>query len=164
MRLATLVLLTFTSLTACKSDEPPAVPPKPRPPTALIGSWERQAPRALRGDTLTLRADSTANGLILWGEEQEQVVRSTHWYTFFASRDPVSERQDWRRGFTDGGDPECSFGPSQDGCISMPMICIGAIKQKACQSFVYVAPDSLLFHDGSVFLRIKTPPVVALSQ
>ncbi|MCZ8205414.1 hypothetical protein [Gemmatimonas sp.] len=135
---------------------------EPRPPSALVGHWERQAPASLRGDTLTLNADSTASGLILW--EETKVARAKHWTTRFGSRKPAAERQDWREGYEDGGEPECVLGLNPKGCVSLPMICIGALKEQSCQAFTFVAPDSLLFPDGSVFVRIKTPPVVALSQ
>lgn len=49
----------------------------PRPPVGLFGDWVHTAPAALQGDTLSLRADSTARGLIPWDEKR--AARVTRW-------------------------------------------------------------------------------------
>jgi len=134
----------------------------PRTPSGLVGSWQRIAPSRLAGEVLTLNADSTASGRILWDGTRD--VHATHWVVRFGSRDSIALRNDWRQGFADGGDPDCVLGKNNTGCISMPHLCLGATGEKSCQTFVYVAPDSLLLPDGSRFVRQAPVPMVTLSQ
>jgi hypothetical protein len=142
-------------LVACAGKpEPPRIPAAPRPPVGLIGAWVRLTPRRLHGDTLLLRADSSADGLILWDPGKD--ARAKRWLTRFGSHEPVATREDTRRGYQDGGDADCQFGKVTAGCVSMPIVCIGAPGQYACNAFKYVAPDSLFLADGSSFVKAST--------
>ena len=147
---------------ACTAGEtrpivPRTPPSSPRLAIGLVGDWVRFAPTNLRGDTLTLRADSTAAGVIPWGDGR--YARIARWKIMFTSRDAVVARADWAQGHADGGDPECSFGGSA-ACISGPQLCFGAGKQYRCETFNYT-PDSLTLVDGSRFIRLSRTPATA---
>jgi hypothetical protein len=119
---------------------------------AFVGEWVRLTPRRLRGDTLHLRADSSAGGIILWDDTRDAMAR--HWVMRFGSRTPVAVRADWRKGYQDGGDADCVLDRAKVGCVSMPILCLGAPGQYACNALKYVAPDSLFLADGSSFVRV----------
>ena len=139
--------------------EPPRVPEPPRASVAFVGDWVRLTPRRLRGDTLRLRADSSADGTILWDDKRDALAR--RWVTHFGSRAPVAARADWRHGYQDGGDADCVIGRSRVGCVSMPILCLGVPGQYACSALKYVAPDSLFLADGSSFVRVPRLPRIA---
>jgi hypothetical protein len=149
-----LLPLVATLTIACRDAPKPTKPPSGRPPVGLVGDWVRIAPTSLRGDTLTLRADSSAAGVIPWGNGRLAIIK--RWKIMFTSRDAVVAREDWAQGHADGGDPECSFGPGT-GCISGPIICLGAGKQYQCETFKYT-PDSLFLSHGSRFIRLSRTP------
>jgi hypothetical protein len=173
------MLVALVCLAGCKGKEEPSVAvaaTPPRPPIGLYGDWVHVAPEALRGDTLRLRADSTADGLIPW--DGERAARISRWQLIFRSKDPATERADWRLGHRDGGDVECSeiagwrklgrpksnvdstrVPPRASGCQSMPMLCLGTSEEFRCETFHYVAPDSLWLMDGSRFVRAKSASV-----
>ena len=173
------MLVAMVCLAECGGKEEPSVAVAampPRPPVGLYGDWVHIAPEALRGDTLRLRADSTADGLIPW--DSERAARVTRWQLIFGSKDPATTRADWRLGHKDGGDLECSsladrrklgrreahadstrLSSPASGCQSMPMICLGTPEEFHCETFHYVAPDSLWLMDGSRFVRAKPAPV-----
>jgi hypothetical protein len=168
------ILIVAACLSGCNGKEEPRVAEAavtPRPPVGLYGDWVHVAPAALRGDTLSLRPDSTARGLIPWDEKR--AARVTRWKLVFGSRDPVAARVDWRLGHNDGGDAECSMAASArrptaltnegkqgatpaavTGCQSMPLLCLGTVEEFHCETFHYTA-DSLLLQDGSRFVRAK---------
>lgn len=155
LRLALVSAISLPFVVGCRDAPEPLRPPDPpRPSVGLVGEWVRLTPRRLRGDTLRLRADSTADGMILWDEKRD--VRARYWMTRFGSRDPVASRRDWRRGYQDGGDADCYFGRTTEGCVSMPMLCIGAPDEYTCKALKYVVPDSLFLADGSSFVRVHT--------
>jgi hypothetical protein len=149
-----LLPLVATLAIACRDAPEPPKPPAPRAPVGLVGDWLRIAPASLRGDTLTLRADSSAVGIIPWGNGRLAIIK--RWKIMFTSRDAVVARADWAQGHEDGGDPECSFGAGT-GCISAPIICLGASKQYQCETFKYTADSLFLFH-GSRFIRLSRRP------
>ena len=60
-----LPLLGICTISCRDTPEPPK-PPPPRVPVGLVGDWIRIAPAHLRGYTLTLRADSSAVGIVPW--------------------------------------------------------------------------------------------------
>jgi hypothetical protein len=132
-------------------------PTPPPEPIGLYGEWLRVAPRALAGDTLRLSPDSTAFGVIPW--PPQGLARITRWHLRYASRDAVTDREDWRQGHGDGGDADCFFRrePDPARCRSLPLICLGGLTQFSCEKFVYT-PDSLLFSTGLRYVRIRTPP------
>jgi hypothetical protein len=172
------MLVALVCLAGCKGKEEPSVAVAATPPRAsigLYGDWVHIAPEALRGDTLRLRADSTADGLVPW--DNERAARIWRWRLIFGSKDPVNARFDWRQGHNDGRDVECispRYWPDQDsggtnarsskysaiGCRSMPMICFGAGPRWQCETFHFVAPDSLWLMDGSRFVRAKPTPAM----
>ena len=127
----------------------------PREPVALAGSWLWESPKRLAGDTLTLRKDKTAQGVIPWDGGRD--LRVSSWEIRFGSKDSVASRSDWRQGFTDGGDSECFKTPQPSGCISLPMLCIGVNSMKNCRSFALIALDTLVLSDGSRFRRVARP-------
>ena len=148
---------TLSLLASCaETPAPPRPPELPRVSVGLVGEWVRLTPRRLRGDTLRLRADSSADGVILWDEKRDALAR--HWMTRFASRTPVAARADWRKGYQDGGDADCFLGRTTVSCVSMPILCLGAPGQYACNALKYVAPDSLFLADGSSFVRVPRHP------
>ena len=126
----------------------------PPPPIALYGDWVRVRTPLQPGDTLRLTADSTAQGIIPW--PPGGVAKITRWKLVYASRDPVVEREDWRRGHRDGGDADCLFGRAPDpaSCRSLPYLCLGGLTQYHCEKFVYM-PDSLLFSTGLRYVRLR---------
>jgi len=154
----TLLPLVVALTVSCR-EAPPPRPSPARLPVGLLGDWVRIAPTSLRGDTLTLRADSSASGIIPWSNGRLAVVK--RWKLIFTSRDAVVAREDWAQGHTDGGDPECSFGPAV-GCISGPIICLGAGREYQCEAFKYT-PDSLFLWHGSQFVRLSRHPSPASS-
>jgi hypothetical protein len=154
--LASAITLLF--VVGCDdAPELPRIPDAPRPPVGLVGEWVRLSPQRLRGDTLRLRTDSSADGLILWDGTRD--VRARYWVTRFGSRDPIANRRDWRNGYQDGGDSDCYLGRTTVGCVSMPILCMGAKDQLACLAMKYVSPDSLFLADGSSFVRVRPAPV-----
>jgi hypothetical protein len=158
-RLSFALVSTFSLVLLASCAEPPAPPRPPEPPrvsVAFVGEWVRLTPRRLRGDTLRLRADSSADGIILWNDKRDALAR--HWVTHFGSRDPVAARADWRKGYQDGGDADCVVGRRRVGCVSMPILCLGAPGHYACNALKYVAPDSLFLADGSSFVRVPQLP------
>ncbi len=156
----TLLLLGACLVMACTRDVPPKpLPPTPRSSVGLVGDWLRVAPTSLRGDTLTLRPDSTALGIIPWSNGRLAII--TRWKIMFTSRDAVVAREDWAQGHKDGGDPECIFGDGA-GCISGPIICLGAGKEYECEAFHYTA-DSLSLSHGSRFIRLSRHPTPSRS-
>jgi hypothetical protein len=149
--LRAVVPLVAIAAGCTQAPEPPRVPEPPRPPVGFIGDWVRLTPRRLQGDTLSLRADSTADGVILWNAKED--ARATRWLWRYGSRAPAGSQADWRRGYHDGGDADCVLGRATAGCTSMPMICLGASREMSCTALAYVAPDSLFLADGSNFVR-----------
>jgi hypothetical protein len=147
MRRAIVSVLAFSI--ACRGETPvpvrSATNDAPRVPVGLMGDWIRIAPAEFAGDTLSLRPDSTATGLIPWPATKVRMARISRWKVQFGSKDPASSRADWRQGHTDGGDAGCAMG-TERGCVSMPMLCLGATKQYFCSAFKYTAPDSLDLH------------------
>lgn len=144
--------VVFALVAACTGEttpETPDDPSVPRLPVALVGSWLNIGTGRLRGDTLRLSADSLADAIIPWGQRYAKVHR---WKVIFGSRDPVGTREDWRGGYSDGGDPECIFG-NGDGCVSLPMLCLGATKEYSCAAFA-IAGDTLLVASGLKYLRL----------
>jgi hypothetical protein len=148
-------LLLAMPFTGCRSEQglpPPLAANAPRAPVALIGDWVRVAPATLRGDTLSLRADSSARGVIPWGTATT-FVRISRWQLRFASRDPVAAREDWRQGHKDGGDADCATGRTAAGCTSLPLLCLGAANEYQCEAFEFSPPDSLAFSSGLRYIR-----------
>jgi len=129
-------------------------PDGPRLPAGLIGQWLVVAPYALSGDTLTLRADSTATGIIPWPPPKDRMAKIARWKVQFGSKDPVGTRRDWTEGYTDGGDPECML-DNAPGCVSLPMLCLGAPNQYFCSAFRFVPPDSLAIQAGLRYVRVR---------
>ena len=127
------------------------VPPRGAP--VLSGTWLRIAPLYAGDDTLRLQADSGASGLIPW--PPDKLARITHWKLKFMSMDPPAEREDWRYGHKDGGDPECMR--DNPACVSLPVLCLGAADQYICEAF-HVAGDSLLLSSGLRFVRAPAIP------
>lgn len=142
------------AMLACQSEHASsvAVSDARRAPIGLVGEWVRLAPKAFAGDTLTLREDSTASGVMPW--RNGRLARVKRWKVAFSSKDPVASRADWRGGHTDGGDREC-FGQHTQGCVSLPVLCVGAGQEYECEAFQYTAPDSLALSSGSRFVRAK---------
>ena len=149
-----LLLLIAILTIACRDAPEPPKPPTPRAPVGLVGDWVRIAPAHLRGDTLTLRADSSAVGIVPWSNGRLASIK--RWYIVFTSRDAVVARADWAQGHADGGDAECIFGAAT-GCISGPIICLGGGKQFQCEAFKYTS-DSLFLSHGSRFIRLSRSP------
>lgn len=139
-----------TSDTAPSSDTLAVIPPKE--PVALVGAWIRLTPKRLAGDTLILRADKSASGIIPWEDSRD--LRVTTWDVRFGSRDSVAAREDWREGHTDGGDPECYMQKNPIGCISLPVLCIGVHKMRSCHTFAFFTRDTLVWSDRSRFVRL----------
>ena len=151
-----LLLFAAGLAMACTRDVPPApLEPAPRSAVGLVGDWVRIAPTSLRGDTLTLRVDSTALGIVPWASNGRLAIVK-RWKIMFTSRDAVVARDDWAQGHRDGGDAECSFGDGV-GCISGPILCLGAGKEYQCEAFKYT-PDSLSLQHGSRFIRLSHYP------
>jgi len=119
---------------------------------ALFGEWLRIAPRELRGDTLVLRADSVARGL--WPWRPDSLARISRWELRFGAREPATARADWRQGHDDGGDIGCILGRVAD-CRGLPMLCVIAAGEAACEKFHYAAPDSLYFSNGLRYVRVR---------
>jgi hypothetical protein len=59
----------------------------------------------------------------------------------------------------DRGDSDCYLGRTTVGCVSMPILCMGAKDQLACLAMKYVSPGSLFPADGSSFVRVRPAPV-----
>lgn len=177
MRMA-IAFLAF--IAACSGKAPRAdtsvanrdtsVPNLPHPPIGFVGRWAQVHPDAMRGDTLTLRADSTADGIIVW-RDGRHLARISRWFIQFTSRDPVASRADLRHGhkdssgYTVGGDPACVFDKryrdqSAPGCISLPEICLGVRGQYACDAFALTA-DSLLLSGGARYVRVRSTVTAA---
>jgi hypothetical protein len=155
------LLLSVAFLMACSPDPKTSrvaslavpVPAGPtRLPVALVGQWVAVAPYSVSGDSLSLRPDSSAQGIIPW--PPNRLARISRWKVQFGSRDPVGTREDWKQGHRDGGDPECSFG-NDPGCVSLPMLCLGALKQYLCEAFQYSAPDTLTLRSGLRYVRTR---------
>lgn len=81
------------------------------------------------------------------------MARISRWKVHFQSADAVASRKDWSQGHTDGGDADCFTGKATN-CSSMPMLCLGAIKQYTCLAFRYIAPDTLATQMGLVYVKI----------
>jgi len=147
------------ALATCRAGEPARTsssePLKPQPALALVGNWLRVAPEHLKGDTLRLRADSSAEGIIPWPPNKFASV--TYWKIRYMSKDPVGTRHDWRQGYTDGGDAEC-MREGELGCVSLPTLCLGATGQYKCEAFA-LTPDSLLVSTGLQYVRLT--PITA---
>lgn len=155
MRWHAIPLLLTSALSAVACTREPAAEVKPDPPrtaVALVGKWHRVAPFRLRGDTLVLSASGTASGIVPYDDARD--LRATQWSVQFGSRSPAGEREDWRHGYTDGGDPECFTGDNP-ACTSMPILCIGGDRLRSCNPFVLTPGDSLLIADGSQFKRLR---------
>jgi hypothetical protein len=125
-----------------------------RLPVGLIDQWVVVTPAALKGDTLTLRSDSTATGIIPWPPPRDRMAKISRWKVQFGSKDPVGTRRDWKEGYSDGGDPECML-DNAPGCVSLPMICLGATRQYFCSAFRFVPPDSLALQSGLRYVRVR---------
>jgi hypothetical protein len=150
----TLLLLSVALTLGCTGREPPLPPPPARSAIGLVGDWVRFAPASLSGDTLTLRTDSTAAGIVPWANGQLAVIK--RWKIKFTSRDAVAAREDWAQGHADGGDGDCVFDDGA-GCISGPVLCLGAGQQYQCEAFRYTG-DSLTLSHGSRFVRSSRQP------
>ena len=149
--LAALCVLT----TECAKDPPPVrVASRVRTPVGLLGEWITTAPRALRGDTLVLRADSSARGIIPW---ERGYARVNAWQIRFGSREPAVTRSDHAQGHLDGGDYECESGKVTEGCTGLPLFCFRSGQQMWCQAFAYRPPDTLALSSGLRYLRIRLP-------
>jgi hypothetical protein len=147
-------------LVACTKEpvEEAAEPFVPTPPVAFLGDWIRIAPAAIRGDTLRLRADSTADGVIPW--PPNRMARISRWKIRFGSKDPVGTRADWRQGYTDGGDAECVLRDGGPECVSLPLLCLGASGEYMCSAFAFT-PDSLSLASGLRYIRLRDRPATA---
>jgi hypothetical protein len=150
------ILAVAMLLVACvdKESAPKVALPAPRPPLGLIGDWVRVAPQSLRGDTLSLRADSTARGLIPW--YNDSLARITRWRVVFGAHEPPTERADWRQGHSDGGDFDCMRGLAKD-CQGLPLICLHAGGEAQCEAFHYAPPDTLGLSSGLRYVRARPP-------
>ena len=126
--------------------------PLPRLAIGFVGDWLTIAPSSLRGDTLRLGIDSSATGVIPWS--RRGMVRVSHWKIRYGSKDSVAARADWRYGFKDGGDTECVVGDAP-GCISMPLLCLGASGESLCVAFL-LKGDSLLLSSGLRYVRVRS--------
>jgi hypothetical protein len=132
----------------------PSVPP---PPIGFVGEWVQVAPVAYSGNTLTLRADSSASGrLPHYRADTAGVASATRWRVMFMSHEPVASRTDWWGGHTDGGEADCTLtgGPdSPPGCRSGPLLCFGdADRWYGCLGFRF-NQDSLALSTGDRYVR-----------
>jgi len=149
-----LLLSCVVTSTSCEERLLQTTPAAPPPPIGLVGVWVHVLPEERRGETLTLGADSSANGRI---DQDQQTTDSLRWEIRFGSRDPVTERADWYGGYTDGGDAACSLGRQVEGCISMPMLCVGRRAAMFCRAFRYQHPDSLRLSTGALLVKHSLP-------
>jgi hypothetical protein len=152
-------ILLALPLAGCQANESPnnsalAEPVRPHAAVSLVGDWLVVAPSRLKGDTRRLRADSTAEGIIPW--PPNRYARVSRWKIRYMSKDPVGTREDWRQGFSDGGDAEC-MRDGEPGCVSLPTLCLGAEAQYVCEAFAQPA-DSLLLSTGLQYVRIAPKP------
>lgn len=145
-----LVVAGACGRTDASRSEAVAASPIPRRPRAFVGAWRRIAPTRLRGDTLRLSADSSAEGIVPW--PPNRLARISRWRIRFGSKDPAATRADWRQGYSDGGDAECVL-QDNPSCTSMPLLCLGAATEVICSPFVVTA-DSLMLADGQRFVRL----------
>lgn len=127
-----------------------ALPPIPRRPVAFFGTWQRVAPIGLRGGLVQFTAEARAAGAVPW--PGRGMVPIDGWEVRFMSRDPVGSRQDWRSGYSDGGDASCLSGDSS--CVSLPMLCVSARGEWLCEAFE-VSADSLLTSSGLRYARVR---------
>lgn len=111
------------------------------------------------GDTLILRPDSSARGLIPWTDTT--MARISEWRVVYSSKQDPTERADWRHGYSGRGDADCFFRRVVDGCVSMPVFCFVAGREFKCEGFKYTAPDSLDFSTGLRYVRLArhTEPI-----
>ncbi|MEP6622409.1 MAG: hypothetical protein ABJE47_24005 [bacterium] len=156
-----LAVVATGLLIACAPKEPPPnlgvtheAPAGSPLPVALLGDWIGVAPPAVRGDTLTLRPDSTARGIIPWGPDR--LVAISRWKVVFRSKDPAATRADWQQGHVDGGDIDC-VADSAKGCVSLPELCLGTSSQYDCGAFKYTRSDSLTLQSGVRYVRAPRP-------
>jgi hypothetical protein len=127
------------------------------PPVGLVGDWVQLWPASRRGDTLTLRADSTARGLppsdpgISW----KDMTTITQWQVRFMSHDLSTERSDWWGGHRDGGEWSC-WADVNEKCRSGPMLCLGDGNLDRCVQFKF-GRDSLALDTGDRYVRVRRP-------
>lgn len=146
-------LLVVILLAACRDSahRKPPVHAHTRAPIGLVGSWVQIRPDSVRGDTLTLRADFRASGLVPRYQGDTLIMHATRWKVQFTSHDPVAMRGDWYGGREDGGDVSCVFG-NDSTCVSGPLLCIGDTTAYQCVAFRF-GRDSLSLSTGARFVR-----------
>jgi hypothetical protein len=131
------------------------------PPVGFVGDWVQVWPASRKGDTLTLRADSTAKGLTTagradWYGDDTTTAAVTWWKVRFMSHEPSTQRADWWGGHEDGGEYSCFANPDEK-CRSGPMLCLGNKKSFECVQFRFT-PDSLALSSGDRYVRVRHPP------
>jgi hypothetical protein len=116
-------LVVALLLPGCKSREPIHVATADQgwqvpPPVGFVGDWVQVRPDSRKGDTLTLRADSTAEGLATagradWYSRDTTMAEVTWWKVRFMSHESPTERADWWGGHEDGGEYSCFVDPDE---------------------------------------------------
>ncbi len=142
------------SLQVATADQEWQVPP----PVGFVGDWVQVWPTSRKGDTLTLRADSTAEGLTTagradWYSDDTTTANITWWKVRFMSHEPSTERADWWGGHEDGGEYSC-FADPDEKCRSGPMLCLGNDRSFECVQFRF-SPDSLALSSGDRYVRAR---------
>ncbi len=128
------------------------------PPVGLVGDWIQTRPESRRGDTLTLRADSTATGRapaarLSWYPGDTNITTISRWSVKFMSHEPSTERADWWGGHEDGGESNCYSDPDEK-CRSGPMLCLGDADNYGCTQFRF-GHDSLALDTGDRYVRAR---------
>jgi hypothetical protein len=128
------------------------------PPVGLVGDWIQIRPKSRRGDTLTLRADSTATGpapagRLDWYPGDTNITTISRWGVKFMSHEPSTQRADWWGGHKDGGEYSCFSNPDEK-CRSGPMLCLGDADNFGCTQFRF-GHDSLALGTGDRYVRAR---------
>lgn len=129
------------------------------PPVGLVGDWIQIRPESRRGDTLTLRADSTAEGpapapRFSWYPEGDSGMTTvSRWSVKFMSHEASIQRADWWGGHKDGGESSC-FSDPDEKCRSGPMLCLGDAENLGCAQFRF-GHDSLALDTGDRYVRAR---------
>jgi hypothetical protein len=158
-------ILFILTVVGCRANEASqrdvaAEPLKAQAAVAVVCQWLRVAPTLHKGDSLHLYADSSAQGFIPW--PPNRLARISRWKIRYMSKEPVGTRQDWRQGYTDGGDAAC-MRDGEPGCVSLPTLCLGAEAEYSCEAFA-LTPDSLLLSTGAQYIRLTPIITTADSQ
>lgn len=161
MRSCALVVALL--LPGCKSREPIQVATADQgwqvpPPVGFVGDWVQVWPKSRKGEILTLRADSTAEGLPTagradWYSSDTAIADIAWWKVRFMSHESSSERADWWGGHEDGGESSCFTDPDEK-CRSGPMLCLGNESSFECTQFRFT-PDSLALSSGDRYVRAR---------